>query len=56
MSGKNIHLGEELEDSKTQYETEIRPRPLLPVSAFILTRCERLMVLEAWDISRLQGQ
>lgn len=48
MSGKNIHLREELEDSKTQYETEIRPRPSLPVSAFILTRCERLVVLEAW--------
>lgn len=51
MSGKKIHLGEDPEDSKTPLKNTNQTSPFTDcLSAFILTRCERLMVLEAWDI------
>jgi len=51
MSGKKIHLGEKLEDNKTPLKNTNQTSPFADcLSAFILTRCKRLMVLEAWDI------
>lgn len=51
MSGKKIHLGEELEDNKTPLKNTTQTSPLADcLSDFILTRCKRLVVLETWDI------
>lgn len=51
MSGKNIHLREELEENKSPLKNTNQASPFADcLSAFILTRCKRLVGLEAWDI------
>lgn len=50
MSGKKIHLREELEDKTPLKNTNQTLAYSYYLSAFILTRCKRLMILETWNI------